>query len=179
MNDRLYHFSLRPIDFGQMFDGLCARRDSWLETAKWFRGECKDPYFMIEECSDEDEAQEIAAHYSEIIETLQAQAERQRGRKAVVLLGRPAEGATVNGWCLYVDALRGGPQPAERRDDGFRVYASERDAQEALAEGTIHRCFEFLRGTCEADGMDRGLCVVRVTLHSDGTVVDENNEFAP
>ena len=63
--------------------------------------------------------------------------------------------------------------------EGAAIHTSERDAQEARAEGTIHRCFEFLRGTCEADGMDRGLCVVRVTLHSDGTVVDEHNEFAP
>jgi hypothetical protein len=88
MNNRLYHFSLRSLDFGQMIDGLCARRDAWEETSKWFRGESKYPYLMIEECSDEDEAQRIADHYSEIIDTLQARVAPQRqGNTAKVLEG--------------------------------------------------------------------------------------------
>ena len=77
-DDRLYHFSLRPMDFGQLIDGLCARRDSWEKTAKWLRGELADPDFIIEECDDEEEAQGLADHYSEIIETLLEQVAPQR-----------------------------------------------------------------------------------------------------
>ena len=78
MNDKLYHFSLTPFDFGQMIDGLCIRRDAWAETARWFRGESEDPFFPAEECDGEHEAQQLADHYTQIIETLQRQAEAQR-----------------------------------------------------------------------------------------------------
>ncbi|WP_367871592.1 hypothetical protein [Luteolibacter sp. Populi] len=179
MKGRLYHFSLRSADFGQLIDGLCARRDSWAETAKWFRGECKDPFFMIEECRDEEEAQEIADHYSEIIENLQAQAAPQRKRKCPEPVARPAPGTLADGWCLYADTLCAGVQPVERSEDGFWVYASKREAEEAWAENLIDRCHEFLRGERETEEVDSGLFVVPVTLHPDGTVADENNEFTP
>ena len=174
-----YHFSLRTMDFGQVIDGLCARRDSWAETAKWFRGECKDPFFMIEECSDDDEAQQIADHYTEIIETLQAQAEPQRGKKPVQMLDRPKAGETVAGWCLYGDVLGEGSGPMERVDDGFAVYSTERSALEECAEDMISRYYEFLRGEREAEEIDNGLFAVPVTLHADGTVSDENGEHSP
>lgn len=177
--DRLYHFSLRPLDFGQIIDGLCVRRDSWAETVRLLRGESEDPFFMGEECSDEEEAQQIANHYSEIIDTLQAQAAPQRRRRRVEPLARPPEGSIVRGWCLYVDALVGGRQPAERLDDGFCVYASERDAQEAWAEDLIGRCHEFLRGERDAGEIDPGLFVAEVTLHPDGTVTDEEGDHSP
>ena len=178
-NDRLYHFSLRALDFGQMIDGICARRDAWAETAKWFRGECEAPYFMIEECSDEQEAQQIADHYSEIVETLQKQAEPQRRRKVRSLLERPKAGETADGWCLYVNALCGGPQPAERTGGGFAVYDSERAALEECAEDMIMRYYQFLRGEREAGEIDNGLFAVPVTLHADGSVVDESGEHSP
>ncbi len=78
MHDRLYHFSLAPEDFGQLIDGLCARRDAWAETAQWHRGECADPLFVAEECTDAKEAQSLADHYTAIIETLQEQVTPQR-----------------------------------------------------------------------------------------------------
>ena len=177
--DHLYHFSLRALDFGQMIDGLCARRDAWAETAKWFRGEGNDPYFMIEECSDEDEAQQIADHYSEILDSLQAQAAPQRGRKPAEPVARPGVGSTSDGWCLYVDALMGGRQPAERGEEGFWVYATEQEAQEAWAEDMIEHCYEFLRGERQAQDIDSGLYVVPVTLHPDGRLTDEHGEHCP
>lgn len=179
MKDRYYHFSLRTMDFGQLIDGLCARRDSWAETTKWFRGECKDPFFMIEECSDEDEAQQIADHYTEIIETLQAQAEPQRGRKGIEPLKRPEPGTTTNGWCLYADFFFGGPQPVERSDDGLVVYETEREAMEEWAEDLIFRCYQFLEGEREAEDVYNGLFAVPVTFHADGSVSDENGEHSP
>ncbi len=47
---------------------------------------------MIEECSDEHEAQQIADHYSEIIDTLQAQAEPQRGKESGQAFGATGKG---------------------------------------------------------------------------------------
>lgn len=73
----------------------------------------------------------------------------------------------------------GGPKPAERGEDGFWVYASERDALEAWAEDMIKRYYEFLRGEREAEEINNGLYAVAVTLHSDGTVADEQGEHSP
>ena len=179
MNDRLYHFSLRSLDLGQMIDGLCARRNAWAGTAKWFRGECRDPYFMIEECSDEHEAQQIADHYSEIIDTLQVQAAPQRGRKAAKPLTRPGEGKTVNGWCLFSDFFFSGPQPVERDDDGFVVHASEREALEGLAEIVIAHSYQFLRGERETLDAGNDMYAVPVRLHANGMIADGANEFNP
>jgi hypothetical protein len=61
-----------------MMDGLCARQEAWDKTAAWHRGELTDPYFPVEECTDEDEARAIADHYSAILETLREQAKNQR-----------------------------------------------------------------------------------------------------
>jgi hypothetical protein len=179
MKDRLYHFSLSPMDFGQLIDGLCMRRDSWAETVRLLRGESKDPFFMGEECEDEEEAQQIADHYSEIIDTLLTQAAPQRGRKRATFVDRPKPGETVDGWCLYADIAGEGACPAERMDSGFAVYATERAALEECAEDMIARYQEFLRGEREACEIDNGLFAVPVTLHADGTVTDESGEHSP
>ncbi len=59
------------------------------------------------------------------------------------------------------------------------MYASERDALEAWAEDMIKRYYEFLRGEREAEEINNGLYAVAVTLHSDGTVADEQGEHSP
>lgn len=179
MNDRPYHFSLRPLDFGQLIDGLCARRDAWTKTVQLLRGELDELLFIGEECDGEEEAQQIADHYSEIIETLQAQAEPQRGLEKPTLLERPPEGEIADGWCLYTDTLCGGCQPAERTDDGFAVYSTERQALEECAEEMIGRYQEFLRGEREVEEIDNGLFVVAVTLHPDGIIADEWGHHEP
>lgn len=70
-------------------------------------------------------------------------------------------------------------QPAERTGDGFAVYATERQAWEECAEDMIERYQEFLLGEREADEIDNGLFAVAVTLHSNGTVTDEQGEHSP
>ncbi|MCW1917094.1 hypothetical protein OJ996_26130 [Luteolibacter sp. GHJ8] len=177
--NRPYHFSLSSIDFGQTIDGLSARRDAWTKTAQWFRGELQEQFFLIEECNDEYEAQQIADHYTEIIDTLQTQASPQRERKPSAMLSHPKPGETAHGWCLYSEVLGEGPKPAERIDDGFAVYATERAALEEYAEDMITRYQEFLRGEREAEEIDSGLFVVAVTLHPDGSLSDENNQHIP
>lgn len=79
MSDHLIHFFLSEDDFGQMLDGLIARRDAWVKTAAWHRGKLDDPWFHIEESKDEREAEWIAETYSKMIQRLQKQAEAQRG----------------------------------------------------------------------------------------------------
>lgn len=61
-----------------MLDGLRARQEAWAKTAAWHRGELNDPWFQIEESKDEREAEWIAEKYAEIVQTLEAQANRQR-----------------------------------------------------------------------------------------------------
>ena len=63
---------------GQILDALEVRREDWEKTSAWFRGELNDPYFSIEECSDVEEADEIAAYYLEIEGELRAQLDRHR-----------------------------------------------------------------------------------------------------
>ena len=64
-------------DLGQILDGLEIRADSWKRTAEYLRaGDMPDgELFMIEECSDEDEAEGMAATYGRIIGMLVAQRE--------------------------------------------------------------------------------------------------------
>ena len=65
---------------GQILDALEVRREAWEKTSAWFRGELNDPYFSIEECSDAEEADEIAAYYLEIESELRAQLDQHRPR---------------------------------------------------------------------------------------------------
>jgi hypothetical protein len=65
---------------GQILDALEVRREAWEKTSAWFRGELNDPFFSIEECSDAEEADGIAAYYREIENELMEQLEQHRER---------------------------------------------------------------------------------------------------
>jgi hypothetical protein len=67
---------------GQILDALEVRREAWEKTAAYFRGELKDPYFSIEECTDAEEADQIVAYYLEIEGELGAQLDRHRTQSA-------------------------------------------------------------------------------------------------
>lgn len=74
-----YQIEMDEDDWGQLLDGLEIRAESWRRTAGYLRtGETPvgEP-FMIEECSDEDEAEELAARYESIIKSIQTQMEAQ------------------------------------------------------------------------------------------------------
>ena len=75
-----YSIELNDLDLGQLLDGLETRAESWERTAEYLRTEAvpDGEFFVIEECSDPDEAQAIAVHYRAIILTIQTQMEAQR-----------------------------------------------------------------------------------------------------
>ncbi len=72
---KIIHLSLTENDVDQIIDGLCVREKAWLQTAMLMRGEQPDDPSVCEECSSEEEAVTIAAHYSQIINKI----EEQRG----------------------------------------------------------------------------------------------------
>lgn len=66
------------LHLGQLIDGLEARAEAWRLTAVYLEtGEAPDGY-LIEECSDAEEARRIAEHYQRIIRTVVEQREGQR-----------------------------------------------------------------------------------------------------
>ena len=75
----IYTLKLDELDLGQLLDGLEARADSWEKTAEYFRFDemPEGEFFMIEECSDLDEAEQIASHYRSIISKIRLQMEEQ------------------------------------------------------------------------------------------------------
>ena len=75
-----YRIELNDLDLGQLLDGLDARADSWEKTAEYLRtDEMSDGgLFVIEECSDPEEADGIAGHYRSIIGKIRKQMEAQR-----------------------------------------------------------------------------------------------------
>lgn len=74
-----YRIELDALDLGQLLDGLEARAESWQKTAEYLRaGEMPDDeLFIIEECSDAEEANGIAEHYRSIIGKIRQQMEVQ------------------------------------------------------------------------------------------------------
>ena len=75
-----FYFTLDGFDIGQILDGLRCRQESWANTAIFLRDDYfPDDSFLCEECSDADEAQKIADHYSRIISAIEQQIEQQGG----------------------------------------------------------------------------------------------------
>jgi len=71
-------FTLDSLDVGQLLDGLDSRAESWERTADYLRrGGASDELFLIEECSEAEEAAAIAGHYRSIIETIRGQMKGQ------------------------------------------------------------------------------------------------------
>ncbi len=74
-----YTIKLDEYDLGQILDGLQVRADSWRLTAEYLKnGEMSDDsFFIIEECSDHEEAMQLAVRYEDIIENLRSQMREQ------------------------------------------------------------------------------------------------------
>ena len=73
-----YRIELDELELGQLLDGLECRADSWEKTACYHRTGEAPPDFLIEECSDADEADEIASRYRSIISKIEKQRDAQR-----------------------------------------------------------------------------------------------------
>ena len=74
-----FTLKLDELDLGQLLDGLEARAESWEKTAEYFRLDemPEGEFFIVEECSDLDEAEQIAGHYRSIISKIRMQMEEQ------------------------------------------------------------------------------------------------------
>jgi len=75
-----YTLRLSNLDLCQLLDGLALRAESWERTANYLRTEemPNGEFFVVEECSSPEEAENIAAHYRSIITTINQQMEEQR-----------------------------------------------------------------------------------------------------
>jgi hypothetical protein len=75
-----YWIELDAHEWGQLLDGLECRAESWRRTAEYLRTEemPDGELFVIEECSDMEEANGIAACYEAIVKNIQIQMEEQR-----------------------------------------------------------------------------------------------------
>lgn len=72
-HDKEYVIRLNTFDLGQVIDGLEVRATAWRHTATYLEtGEAPEG-FVIEECSDAEEAQRLAEHYERIIASLTVQ----------------------------------------------------------------------------------------------------------
>ncbi len=74
---RTIHLSLNDDDLNQVIDGHCVREKAWQHTAMLMRGERPQDPSVCEECDDAEEAEGLAAHYSQIIKTIVAQRDAQ------------------------------------------------------------------------------------------------------
>lgn len=73
-SDDIVTIQLTRGDVGQIIDGLEIRQESWQHTATHFPGDsCDAECPPFEECSDSEEAQNIADMYARIIRQLKAQ----------------------------------------------------------------------------------------------------------
>lgn len=72
-----YRIELDDNDLGQLLDGLEARAEAWEKTADYLRTDemPEGELFLIEECSDAEEADGIAEHYRSIIRKIRNQME--------------------------------------------------------------------------------------------------------
>jgi len=73
-----YTIRFEANDLGQLLDGLRSRSESWHNTAEYFEsGYSPRDDFIIEECSDVEEARAIADHYDRIISGIETQMKAQ------------------------------------------------------------------------------------------------------
>jgi hypothetical protein len=74
---KVYTIKLDDFDLGQALDGLSTRAEAWEKTADYMRSGSmpRGEFFLIEECRDAEEADQIAAHYRSIIDKVEKQME--------------------------------------------------------------------------------------------------------
>jgi hypothetical protein len=59
---KTYLIRLEENDLGQLLDGLESRAEAWERTANYHRTGESPADFIVEECNDADEAENISAH---------------------------------------------------------------------------------------------------------------------
>ncbi|MDD5011112.1 MAG: hypothetical protein PHQ00_03205 [Phycisphaerae bacterium] len=71
--DEIVTLKLPRLMVGQIIDGLRERQKIWIYTAEFMETGTTEEPCIIEECSDADEASNIAAYYGEIIKSIEKQ----------------------------------------------------------------------------------------------------------
>jgi len=76
---RAYRIELDDVDLHQILDGLKMRAESWERTADYLGTEkMRDAeFFLLEECGNQEEANDIANHYRSIIHKIRSQMDEQ------------------------------------------------------------------------------------------------------
>ena len=75
------HLTLGQSEIFQLLDGLKIRAEAWRKTAAYLRtGDSGDDAFLIEECSNPEEADAIANDYETIIAKIRTQLTNQTPR---------------------------------------------------------------------------------------------------
>ena len=77
MKKRSYQIELNEVDLGQLLEGLDQRAKAWELTAEYHRGRTEAIDFIVEECTDAHEADQIAGHYRRIIAKIEKQRQEQ------------------------------------------------------------------------------------------------------
>ena len=72
---KTYRIELNELDLGQILDGLEIRAEAWERTAAYHHTGESQRDFIVEECSNADEAEGIARHYRSIIAKIREQME--------------------------------------------------------------------------------------------------------
>lgn len=158
-----FKIELEEQELGQVIDGLEVRAESWRRTAEYLKnGEMpEDGFFIIEECSDEDEAMEIAADYGKIIEKFRVQRDSQaRARAGWSAVDQKASGkvslTTETFYIIVGESVLDGLQPTVMVSEGdmpFRhlLFSTEREAQMEIVDRMMTKLEEFISGERDFD----------------------------
>lgn len=76
MKDRIVTLKLPRLMVGQIIEGLQARQEVWLDTAEYMETGVTSEPCIIEECSNANEARNIATYYEEIINAIEKQLDK-------------------------------------------------------------------------------------------------------
>lgn len=66
---------------GQIVDGLRERQQVWINTAEYMETGYTEEFCFIEECSNADEARNIASYYEEIVGMIEKQMNNNEPQK--------------------------------------------------------------------------------------------------
>jgi hypothetical protein len=140
-----------------------------------------DDFFLIEECSNPDEARNIADDYKTIIDKIRKQLTAQQAPVTSEDILQPPTEGTASGYAIYINTLCQGRVPVERSEtDKPVVYATERAAQCAIIDWTIPGLHQFLTGERDYDDATTiEEYVEAVDLHPDGCITDEFGNTYP
>ena len=184
---KTYRIELDEHDLGQLLDGLEIRADSWRRTAEYLRaGDMPDgEFFIIEECSDEDEAEGIAADYDRIIGVLMEQRDSQALTCSGGGSGEEACRMNETFYMIVGESVVESLQPTVMVSEGDSpfeplLFPTEREAQMEMADRMMSKLEEFIDGERDFDdavALDEH--VLEVVRRGDGKIFPKDYAMPP